>query len=185
MALWGKTDASGSKPKYLLDADKEKTVFVSTEEAQLKTNKDKGIHGAGWWKVMEYVDNAGMPRYKAECLVAMTVPNSVSGDAADDEIVADTEVTVEITQQPTNQWYWNQNPAVFTVVAEASSGTVTYQWETAAPGSNDWSLIEDATTDTYTADLPDEATGTQFRVIVGSTDGAVKVVSDIALAQLD
>ena len=88
MALWGKTDASGSKPKYLLDADKEKTVFVSTEEAQLKTNKDKGIHGAGWWKVMEYVDNAGMPRYKAECLVAMTVPNSVSGDATDDEVVA-------------------------------------------------------------------------------------------------
>jgi hypothetical protein len=45
MALWGKTDATGSIPKYLTAADKAKSVFVSTEEAALKTNKDKGITG--------------------------------------------------------------------------------------------------------------------------------------------
>ena len=102
-----------------------------------------------------------------------------------DAVVADTEVIVTITSQPTNQYFWNENPAVFTVVAEASAGTLTYQWETAAPDSKQWTLIEDATSDTYTADLPNEADGTQFRVIVGSTAGAVKVVSEVATAILD
>ena len=62
MPLWGKTDASGSKPKYLSTADAANAVFVSKEEAVLKTNKDKGILGAGWWLVKEFTDADGKPR---------------------------------------------------------------------------------------------------------------------------
>ena len=78
MALWGNTDASGSKPKYLSAADAAKAVFVSAEEALLGTNKSKGITGAGWWLVNEYTDASGTIRYKTECLVAMSVANATS-----------------------------------------------------------------------------------------------------------
>ena len=188
MALWGKTDTANSKPKYLSDADKAKTVFVSAEEALLKTNKDKGILGAGWWLVNEYTDSSGTTRYKSEHLVAMTIANAVSGDATDDAKVADVEVTITITQQPTNQYFWNQHPAEFTVVASVNTGQLTYQWQKKAPTQGArWVNIVGATSDAYnTADtLVDADNNTQFRVVIGSTSGAVKVTSDAATALLD
>ena len=69
MALWGKLDANGSKPKFLNTADKAKAFFVSAEEAVLETNKEKGITGAGWWLLTEYTDSNGTNRYKAENLL--------------------------------------------------------------------------------------------------------------------
>ena len=103
MPLWGKTDATGSKPKYLSTADKANAYFVSREEALLETNKAKGITGAGWWLIKEYKDSGGQSRYKAECLIAMSVANATSGDAADDAVVADVNVTITISAQPANQ----------------------------------------------------------------------------------
>lgn len=188
MALWGKTDAEISKPKYLTAADKAKAVFVSAEEAVLKTNKDKGILGAGWWLIHEYTDADGKTRYKPEHLVAMTVANAVSGDAADDAKVSDVEVTITISQQPTNQFFWTGHPAEFTVIAAVNTGTLTYQWQKKAPTEGArWTNISGATAAAYnTADtLTDADTNTQYRVVVGSSSGAVKVTSDAALAILD
>ena len=188
MALWNKTDADASKPKYLSDADKARAVFVSIEEANLKTNKDKGITGTGWWLFSEYTDSNGSTRYKAENLVAMAVANSVSGDAADDAIVADAEVTITIVTQPTNEWFYEGNPGTFTVAATASAGTVTYQWQTKAntPGAN-WTNIDGANSDSYTATDIDVVAedNTLFRVVLGSTSGAVKVTSDEVRARYD
>lgn len=188
MPLWGKTDASGSKPKYLPASDVENAVFVSREEALLKTNKDKGILGAGWWLVKEIVGSDGNTRYKSECLVAMSVSNADSGDAADDAKVADVEITIAITQQPTNQLFWNGHEAVFSVVAEANVGTLTYQWQKKGPASGSrWANIGGATSDTYHTSntLADADDGTQFRVVIGTDNGAVKVTSDVAVANLD
>ena len=188
MSLWNKTDANGSKPKYLSTADKAKAVFVSAEEAVLKTNKDKGITGAGWWLFSEYTDSNGNNRYKAENLVAMAVPNSISGDAADDAIVADTEVTITIDTQPTNEWFYEGNPGTFTVAATASSGTVTYQWQTKANTAGaEWTNISGANSDSYTAtDIDVEAEdNTLFRVVLGSTSGAAKVISNEVRARYD
>lgn len=188
MALWGKTDEQASIPKYLTDAQKQDAVFVSAEEAALKTNKDKGILGAGWWLVKEYTGSNGETRYKTEHLVAMSVLNSVSGDAADDAKVADVEVTITISQQPSNDYFWNGHPATFNVVASASSGTLTYQWQKKGPAAGSrWANIAGATSDTYdTADtLADADNNTQFRVVVGTDNGAAKVTSDAALAILD
>lgn len=63
--------------------------FVDATEAQVASNKAKGITGAGWWKITTYTDAQTQTRWKAECLVAMTVPVGTSGDAADDSVVAD------------------------------------------------------------------------------------------------
>lgn len=181
MALWNKTDAELSKPKYLNATDKANAVFVSREEAVLKTNKDKGITGAGWWLVKEYKDATGANRYKSECLVAMSVANAISGDAADDAKVADVEVTLTVGTQPANQTSVS-GAATFTVVATASTGTVTYQWQRAlAATPTRFSNVTGATTDTLVlAGVIAGDTGNKYRVVLSSDSGAVKVNSSAA-----
>lgn len=182
MPLWGKTDAAGSKPKYLTTADKTKAVFVSTEEALLATNKSKGITGAGWWLLDEYKDSAGSTRYKAECLIAMAVATATSGDAADDAKVSDVEIVVTIGTQPTAQTAV-AGAATFTVVATVNSGAVTYQWQKKEAGATKWTNVAAATSASLalTALTNADDNGDQYRVVLGSDSGAKKVNSDAAV----
>lgn len=179
MALWGKTDATLSKPKFLNATDAANTVFVSAEEAVLKTNKDKGITGAGWWLVTEHKDSNGANRYNSECLVAMSVSNAVSGDAADDAKVADVEVTLTIGTQPTAQSSV-AGAATFAVVATASSGAVTYQWQRALVATpTRFANVAGATADSLVlSGVVAGDTGNKYRVVLSSDSGAVKVNSD-------
>jgi len=99
MALWGKTDAAASVPKWLEDStdntnkshDKDNAVFVDLTEAGVAANRAKGLKGPGWW--LYHTANG---RHFAECLVPMKVSAGdagdlgVTGDTADeDAIVAD------------------------------------------------------------------------------------------------
>ena len=179
MPLWGITDATGSKPKYLSSADAANAVFVSKEEAVLKTNKDKGILGAGWWLVKEFTDSEGKPRYKSELLVAMSVANATSGDASDDAKVADVEVTITIGTQPTAQTAVG-GAATFSVTATASSGTVTYQWQKKESTGTRFANVTGATSATLAlTGLTNAAdNGDQYRVVLSSSSGAVKVTSN-------
>lgn len=180
MPLWGKTDASGSKPKYLSTADAANAVFVSKEEAVLKTNKDKGILGAGWWLVKEFTGSDGKPRYKSELLVAMSVANATSGDAADDAKVADVEVTITVSAQPANQTT-SSGGATFSVTASASSGTMTYQWQKKAASATRFANVSGATSASLAlTGQTSAADGDQYRVVLGTSSGAVKVTSDAA-----
>ena len=182
MALWGKTDATISIPKYLTAADKAKSVFVSTEEALLATNKAKGITGAGWWLLNEYTDAQGTTRYKTECLVAMAVATATSGDAADDAKVSDVEITLAIGTQPTAQTAV-AGAATFAVVATANTGTVTYQWQKRESTGTRWNNVSGATsTSLALTGLTNAAdNGDQYRVVLGSTSGAKKVTSNAAV----
>ena len=102
MALWGKTDALASVPKWLEDAasntnksnDRDNAIFVDLTEAGIASNRAKGITGPGWW--LYHTANG---RHFAECLVPMkggTVAQATVGDlgvtgdtAVEDAIVAD------------------------------------------------------------------------------------------------
>ncbi len=99
MALWGKTDALASVPKWLEDAaantnksnDRDNAIFVDLTEAGIAGNRAKGITGPGWWL---YHTAGG--RHHAECLVPMKVSAVDAGDlgvtgdtAVEDAIVAD------------------------------------------------------------------------------------------------
>ena len=187
MALWGKTDAAESKPKYLSSADAANAVFVSAEEALLKTNKDKGITGAGWWLVKEYTASNGESRYKTELLVAMSIANAVSGDAADDATVADVEVVITINAQPTANLYYYNEAKTITIDASVNQGNLTYQWQKKLPAAGSrWANIAGATADSYTTDVMEEAdNGTEFRVVLGSDSGAKKVNSEVSKAIFD
>jgi hypothetical protein len=91
MALWGKTDTAGDKPKYLKTEEKAETFGVNKTEAQVASNRAKGIKTPGWVKTITYTDAQGNVRHKTETLVAMGSAETVAvmGDAADDAVVAD------------------------------------------------------------------------------------------------
>jgi hypothetical protein len=180
MALWGNTDVEGSKPKWIATADLPFTFFVDETEAQKKTNHDKGINGAGWWDIREYKDSSGASRYKTILLVAMTTPFAVSGDASDDDTVADVEVAITIGTQPTTQAI-TLGAATFSVSATvAPSGTVTYQWQKALAAANTKfaNVIGQTAASIILAGQTVANTGDRYRVVISSTSGAVKVNSN-------
>lgn len=186
----GTTIASGATitehlaPTFLSLADARKAVFVSLEEANLVTNHNKGITGAGWWLYNEYIDSFGKTRTKAECLVAMTVLNAVSGDSAatgEDLIASDAESVVTISVQPAAQTTISGG-ATFGVTAAASSGTLTYQWQRAAVATPTRFVNVSAATSATLA-LTGRVlanSGDLYRVVIGSDAGAAKVTSTAA-----
>ena len=98
MALWGKTDALASVPKWLEDDanntnksnDRDNAIFIDLTEAGVASNRAKGLTGPGWW--LYFQDSNG--RHHAECLVPMKVSQAdagdlgVTGDTADEDLVA-------------------------------------------------------------------------------------------------
>ena len=92
MALWGKTDTLADVPKWLEDDanntnasnDRDNAVFVDVTEAQVASNRAKGLKTPGW----NLYNNAG-GRHRSECLVAMKV---AAVDAGDDGITGNTAV---------------------------------------------------------------------------------------------
>jgi hypothetical protein len=84
MALWGKTDALASVPKWLeTDAnntnasnDADNAVFVDVTEAGVAANRAKGLKTPGW----NLYSNAG-GRHRSEVLVTMKVSAAAAGDA--------------------------------------------------------------------------------------------------------
>jgi hypothetical protein len=182
MALWGKTDADASRPKYLGTADLAKAIFVDITEAQQETNKKRGITGAGWWLYSTHVDAAGDTRHKAECLVALAETAANAGDRADDTKAADATYTITIGTQPADQ-NTSSGGATFTVAATVSAGggTLAYQWQVKAVGASRWTNVSGATSTSLalTGQLAGN-TGDQYRVKVTSAGGAAEVVSSVA-----
>ena len=179
MALWGKLDNAASMPKWLTAAQKAKTFFISKEEALLDENKSRGINNAGWWLYESYDDSEGNTRHKARCLVAMTVAQSVSGDAADDAVAADVTSTISITVQPADQDTL-AGAATFSVTASATVGAVTYQWQSKAAGGR-WSNVSGETgASIVLAGQTAGDTGTMYRVKLNSDAGAKEVISGSA-----
>jgi hypothetical protein len=84
MALWGKTDALASVPKWLetdaanrnVSNDADNAVFVDVTEAGVTANRAKGLKTPGW----NLYSNAG-GRHRSEVLIAMKVSAADAGDA--------------------------------------------------------------------------------------------------------
>lgn len=103
MALWGKTDALASVPKYLIDGantdivptantardypglpdqvDLNNAFFVDTTEATIESNRDAGLRTPGWNLFTTYTDANSNTRRRVESLVVMKVSASDAGDA--------------------------------------------------------------------------------------------------------
>lgn len=177
MALFGKTDADASKPKWLSAANKAKAFFVSLEEANLAINKAKGITTPGWYLLNEKTDASGNIRYNAECLVALSALNAVSSDAADDTKVADAEfalITSPVAATVTA-------PAAATFSTTAPAGTA-FKWQVKI-GSAQYADITNtgvysgATTGTLAISGSTGLNGNIYRVIATNATGTAQVTS--------
>jgi hypothetical protein len=182
MSLWGKTDAVGSRPKWIDLTNypaNTQLVFVDLTEAQAASNRAKGIDGPGWWLHREYTDSDGQIRYKSELVVTLQETAANAGDAADDLFVPDVTTTIAISAQPTNQTTV-AGAATFSVTAALTPpGTATYQWQSKV-GTAGWANVVGATNTSLALTgrvLADS--GTQYRVVVGGA-GSKKVTSDAA-----
>jgi len=81
MALWGNTDDANSAPLYLSTADKAKTYFVDSDEAQVANNIAKGLGTPGWNLYSTHTTNGGaVTRHVTETLVAMSRTAVEAGD---------------------------------------------------------------------------------------------------------
>lgn len=171
-------------PKYIHQQDLQYVYFVSREEAQLDSNKAKGLNESGWWFWKTYIDSEGNTRYKAEHLVAMDIVNATSGDSADDLIVADTNPVITIGTQPANQTTVS-GAATFSVSATVSvvspAATITYQWQKAVAGSTRFANVSGATSSSLVLSGQTSGnTGDRYRVVMNTTPNGIAAVTSSA-----
>lgn len=182
MALWGKTDAEGSKPKFLSDSlrndqttsDFDAVLGVDLAEAQTAANIAKGIKTPGWVQYTTYTDAQGNTRNKSEVLVAL---NTLTGD--NDTLAPE----ITISGQPANTSVVEPATGTFSVTAtRTGSGSLTYQWQKAESNTPTvFADINGATSSTYTTGATTVAAdnGDKYRVVV-SLVGAQSVTSTAA-----
>lgn len=178
MALWGKTDAAINKPKNLTAAEKTEVFFVDITEAQSSANKAKGINTPGWVRVKSHTDAQGQQRNKVEVLVALSATAAVAGDAADDTVVGDSNLT--ITTQPANVSVTAPAAASFSVVASDMGGS--FQWQVKV-GTAQYANVTDggvysgATTATLLISDSTGLNGNKYRVVILNTAGNTTITS--------
>ena len=173
------------------DSNSYDLVFADATEGSLAENKSRGINGPGWWQYRSFTDHAGNTRHKAECIAAVTVASSVSGDLADDTIAADVASAVTITGQPGNSSS-SSGAGTFAVTTSTTGtpGTLAYVWQRQKSGSKRWVNIT-ANLDTgityadfatatlaYSGLTGDTLDGQNYRVKITSANGTEEVVSN-------
>lgn len=96
MPLWKKTDDLDGAPTFLSEDQKDTTYLVDETEAQVESNRAKGIKTPGWVDYRTYTAADGSVRHKVWTRVAMKVPAVEAGDeglsgntAIEDATVAD------------------------------------------------------------------------------------------------
>lgn len=185
MSLYGVTDATESKPKWLSTEDAAKAFFVSTEEALLASNQAKGIRGPGWYLVKTKDEAGGTQRTFVEQLVSLaaaTATNAKAGDAADDLTVADVEFAV--TTQPASVSVTAPAAASFTILASVTAGT-TYQWQQktgagAYANITNGGVYSTATTATLNISNSTGLNGVKYRCIATTAAGTAQVTTKAA-----
>lgn len=157
-------------------------IFVDQAEAQVPSNRAKGIKLPGWNKFTEYVDAQANVRYKVECLIAMNTLLATSGDAADDTIVGD--VDFAITAQPVAATVTAPAATSFTVAA-TGSGAFQWQMRPAAGGAYtnvaNGGVYTNATTATLNISNSTGLNGNRYRCIVANAATTASATSTGAL----
>jgi hypothetical protein len=180
MPLWDKTDAAGSKPKYLTTAEKNSVFFVDIEESKSTASRAKGIRTPGWNKITSRVDSSGNERFSVECLVALSVPAATSGDlgGGGDPVSAS---NFAITVQPVNATAAVGAAASFTVTAAPAGGT--FQWQIQTNGTGAYTNITNggvysgATTATLSISNSTGLYNNRYRVVAKNASADTTIMS--------
>ena len=171
-------------------------IFIDKAEAALEENKARGLKFPGWWAYRTYIDADGNTRFKTECLAFVRETAANAGDFDTDNPAADdiSVASISISGQPANRTGVADpysNASAFSVTASATSGSPTYQWQYQTATGTSWKNCTGTAFTTPTAAAlglsaagggAAKATynGYKFRVKVGSTAGAIEVISTTA-----
>ena len=152
MSLYGNDDSNANKTKAGIgigaSSQAKTVVFIDDTEAQLKSNKDRGLNAPGLWSYFTYTDSHGLTRHKAEQLVYIAKPEANASETqADDTIGADVLEVITITGQPANSTSSSEAGTFAVTVSVDQSGTPAYVWQRQKPGSTRWTNLA-ANTDT-------------------------------------
>ena len=195
MSLYGKDDSNANKTKagigVATSSQSKEIVFIDNTEAQLASNKARGVGAPGWYSFFTYTDMHGNTRYKAEHLVAIADPEANASETqADDTIGADVLEVISITGQPANSTS-SSGAGTFAVTSSVNqSGTQAFVWQRQKPGSNRWTNLAantdtgityaDFTTNTlaYSGLASNALDGYKYRVKITTSKGATEVISD-------
>ena len=195
MSLYGADDSNTNKTKAgigIAGSSQSKTVvFIDDTEAQLKSNKDRGLNAPGWWSYFTYTDQHGITRHKAEQLVYIAKPEANASETqSDDTIGADVLETITITGQPANSTSSSGAGTFAVTVSVDQSGTPAYQWQRQTATGNRWTNIA-ANTDTgityadfttatlaYSSLGGDTLDGYKYRCKVTTSKGATEVITN-------
>lgn len=167
MALWGKTDAEASVPKWFDKYSKmdslatniptvpgRQVLFVSIEEAQMEENIKRGFDTPGWWSYYTIEMPDGTKRYKTECLVVLHETQANANDGTysrydggasrtDDEQAGDppTITAISISAQPADvTGAATPYTGTFGVTATGQA-TLQYQWQRQTATGTTWTNI--------------------------------------------
>ena len=190
MSLYGRTDSNANKAKadigVAADSQTKTILYIDETEAALAQNKNRGLNAPGWWSYFSYNDSSGNTRHKAEHLITLANAEANADETqADDTIASDSAGAITIGTQPADASVAATNTQAFTVAAtKTGAGTLTYQWQVSTNGGVDFADVTtgtNGTTATYTtAATAAGDSGNQYRVKVGTTAGAVELVSSAA-----
>ena len=87
MPLWNKTDEVAGRPKYWSRDVDDSIYLVDNTEAEVASNRAKGLKTPGWNTYITYTDSNGNTRHKSETLVALNVSSVDAGDTGANDIV--------------------------------------------------------------------------------------------------
>jgi L-lactate utilization protein LutC len=197
MSLYGNDDSNANKTKAGIgvgaSSQAKTVVFIDDTEAQLKSNKDRGLNAPGWWSYFTYTDSHGTTRHKAEQLVYIAKPEANASETqADDTIGADVLEVITLTSgnQPANSTSSSGAGTFAVTVSVDQSGTPAYVWQRQTATGNRWTNIA-ANTDTgityanfttatlgYSGLASDALDGYKYRVKVTTSKGATEVISN-------
>ena len=197
MSLYGNDDSNANKTKAGIgvgaSSQAKTVVFIDDTEAQLKSNKDRGLNAPGWWSYFTYTDSHGTTRHKAEQLVYIAKPEANASETqADDTIGADVLEVITLTSgnQPANSTSSSGAGTFAVTVSVDQSGTPAYVWQRQTATGNRWTNIAagtdtgityaDFTTATlaYSGLASDALDGYKYRVKVTTSKGATEVISN-------
>ena len=195
MSLYGKDDSNANKTKagigVATSSQSKEIIFIDDTEAQIASNKARGLGSPGWYQYFTYTDSHGNTRHKSELLVSIAGPEANAQETqADDTIGADVLEVISITGQPANSTS-SSGAGTFAVTSSVNqSGTQTFQWQRQKPGTNRWTNLA-ANTDTgityanfttatlaYSGLASNALDGYKYRVKINTSKGATEVISD-------
>ena len=99
MSLYGRTDSNTNVTKarrgIAVTSQDKQVIFVDETEASLDENRQRGIHGPGWWSYYTFTDCEGNTRHKAEMLVSLADADTNAHETqADDTVAADKQYVI-------------------------------------------------------------------------------------------